>query len=151
MAAYLRLMRRLFPNRFKNLPKSRALCRKIHQFTTYNRNVNAKYSMPTVRRLQIIQSKSFCSQSPKVSRRTQLRFATIFLYFPLLAATAGAIIYHEKILSVITMKIFERRESFLIKCYPERIILIRHGQSEANIDQHVLGHTPDHAIKLTRT
>lgn len=32
---------------------------------------------------------------------------------------------------------------------PKRIILIRHGQSEGNVDKNVYKHTPDYALKLT--
>lgn len=32
---------------------------------------------------------------------------------------------------------------------PSHIILIRHGQSEGNVDRRVYEHTPDHLIKLT--
>lgn len=32
---------------------------------------------------------------------------------------------------------------------PKRIILIRHGESEGNLDPHVYGKTPDYALKLT--
>ena len=34
---------------------------------------------------------------------------------------------------------------------PQRIILIRHGQSEANLDSNVYANTPDHLIGLTET
>lgn len=33
---------------------------------------------------------------------------------------------------------------------PKRLILIRHGQSEANVDEKVYTHTPDHKISLTQ-
>ena len=32
---------------------------------------------------------------------------------------------------------------------PKRIILVRHGQSEANIDHKIYTHTPDNRISLT--
>ena len=32
---------------------------------------------------------------------------------------------------------------------PERIILLRHGESEANIDPSILGHKPDNMVELT--
>ncbi|HSI34908.1 MAG: histidine phosphatase family protein [Phycisphaerae bacterium] len=32
---------------------------------------------------------------------------------------------------------------------PQRIILIRHGESQANVDRSLHGHTPDHKIALT--
>lgn len=32
---------------------------------------------------------------------------------------------------------------------PKRIILVRHGESYANIDEHIFAHTPDYAIELT--
>jgi broad specificity phosphatase PhoE len=34
---------------------------------------------------------------------------------------------------------------------PQRIIIIRHGYSDANQDKMVLNHTPDYAIQLTQT
>ena len=34
---------------------------------------------------------------------------------------------------------------------PQRIIIIRHGYSDANQDRLVLNHTPDYAIQLTQT
>jgi len=35
------------------------------------------------------------------------------------------------------------------KCYPKRIILIRHGESEANINHVILADVADHEIPLT--
>ncbi len=32
---------------------------------------------------------------------------------------------------------------------PQRIVLLRHGESVANLDSGVYEHTPDHAIELT--
>lgn len=32
---------------------------------------------------------------------------------------------------------------------PKRIILIRHGESAANIDKHLFGQVPDYTIELT--
>jgi broad specificity phosphatase PhoE len=34
---------------------------------------------------------------------------------------------------------------------PERIFLVRHGQSQGNIDHSVYRTTPDHKIELTET
>ena len=34
---------------------------------------------------------------------------------------------------------------------PKRIILVRHGESYANVDKHIFAHTPDYAIELTQT
>ena len=33
---------------------------------------------------------------------------------------------------------------------PKRIILIRHGESEANVDRYLFGQVPDYTIELTQ-
>eukprot|EP00051_Salpingoeca_urceolata_P012989 m.162499 g.162499 ORF g.162499 m.162499 type:complete len:437 (-) comp17666_c0_seq2:293-1603(-) len=37
------------------------------------------------------------------------------------------------------------------RCYPKRIILIRHGQSQGNVDADIYAYTPDPYLKLTDT
>merc|ERR1711971_190615 len=57
--------------------------------------------------------------------------------------------FRERLLDYFVHEIFLRRESFLLNCYPKCIILIRHGESAANVDQKVLAAVPDHKVKLT--
>ena len=42
----------------------------------------------------------------------------------------------------------EKRRRYL-RQRPRRIILIRHGESEGNVDSTVYSRTPDHAVELT--
>lgn len=81
----------------------------------------------------------------------------------------------EKCVNVIVdatwKKIFERRDEYLTKCYPDRysfihtkahkhtnivcflfvnrIIILRHGESYANVHESILSDIPDHQIPLT--
>eukprot|EP00485_Elphidium_margaritaceum_P004119 CAMPEP_0202690526 /NCGR_PEP_ID=MMETSP1385-20130828/5486_1 /ASSEMBLY_ACC=CAM_ASM_000861 /TAXON_ID=933848 /ORGANISM="Elphidium margaritaceum" /LENGTH=244 /DNA_ID=CAMNT_0049345797 /DNA_START=225 /DNA_END=956 /DNA_ORIENTATION=+ len=52
-------------------------------------------------------------------------------------------------MSYVVQQIFKRREQFIKKCYPHRIILIRHGESAANVDPSHLCTISDHDIPLT--
>ena len=58
--------------------------------------------------------------------------------------------FSDHILNILMHAIFDRRELYLKECYPERIILIRHGQSDSNLDENTLCEVPDHEIGLTK-
>lgn len=34
---------------------------------------------------------------------------------------------------------------------PQKIVILRHGESKANLSKAVYGHTPDHLVSLTKT
>ena len=83
-------------------------------------------------------------------KKAKLRFAVTFIYIPVLTSLGICVWFRERILNYFVQEIFQRRETFLISCFPKRIIIIRHGQSQANVDHHVLEDVPDDKIKLTR-
>ena len=73
-----------------------------------------------------------------------------FIYIPAFAMLGACIIFSDQILNYFVQQIFLRREKFLISCFPKRILIIRHGQSQANVDHKLLEQVPDDKVKLTR-
>lgn len=59
-------------------------------------------------------------------------------------------LFKDQLLTYIMHEIYDRREEYIRQCYPERIIIIRHGQSNGNVDQTSFEDIPDHDIELTK-
>ena len=137
--------------------------RTINLINDKTSNINTNQPSAS-KKLDHLKFKSFCSNSNEMtsnsqnpsenyeqkSRQAKYRFAVQFLYLPFFILVGATVIYRERVLTYFMQQIFKRRESFLKRCYPKRIILIRHGQSASNIDQLVLATVPDHEIRLTR-
>lgn len=55
----------------------------------------------------------------------------------------------DRILDSLDMQLIRRREARRLACWPIRIVLVRHGESAANIDETVYARVPDNKIPLT--
>lgn len=63
----------------------------------------------------------------------------------------GIILLQTDLFDWICSAIVSRSKLYRSRHRPKRIILIRHGESQGNLDTHVYSTTPDHAIGLTKT
>ena len=72
--------------------------------------------------------------------------------FLLFASTLGitCFTFRKKILGKLCLSIVSRAKKYQRQFYPDRIILIRHGQSEANINPSLYRTIPDAKINLTQ-
>ena len=72
--------------------------------------------------------------------------------FLLFASTLGitCFTFRKKILGKLCLSIVNRAKKYQRQFYPDRIILIRHGQSEANINPSLYRTIPDAKINLTQ-
>lgn len=61
----------------------------------------------------------------------------------------SGIILHKPIVERLSHFLYVHHQNFQIKQLPKRIILVRHGQSEGNVDSSIYGKLADNKINLT--